>query len=63
MGAICVPRTLQAQTCITINYKIHFIIKQSVLHINLTANFKKNIKNDLKRWKYSNMSPVSNATF
>ncbi len=48
MGAICVPRTLWVQACIKINYKIHFNIKQSVLHINLTANVKYIIKTLLK---------------
>ncbi len=38
MGAVFVPKTLYVQKLI--NYKMHFIIKQIVLHINLTANFK-----------------------
>ncbi len=40
MGAIAVPRRLYVQKCKIKYYKIHCIITQSVLHINLTANLK-----------------------
>ncbi len=45
--AISVPRTLGTNMH-TIYYKKHFIIKQCVLHINLTANLKYIIKKILK---------------
>ncbi len=38
MGAI--SKTLYVQICMEINSKIHFIIMQSIMHINLTANVK-----------------------
>ncbi len=43
-GCHLCPQDIIGPKCIKINYKIHFIIKQSVLHINLTANVKYIIK-------------------
>jgi len=44
-GDISVPRTLYVYTCMKISSKIHFIIKQNVMHIKLTTNLKRIIKN------------------
>jgi len=45
-GDISVPRTLYVYNCMKINSKIHFIIKQNVMHMSmLTTNLKRIIKN------------------